>query len=174
MLSLHIGTGCGLRWVYRRYIGTRPQRIFFAKRRLSLKNRVPQYLESAARRSNCAYILRVSGPAGRFFAPNPRQSAISVGGMHFHRFVTRQGVGKKTPCKSEAVSTADSGLDANSVQKGEFWMLGFHILMLQITHQITPRTHLTCIFEGQPSKTRPFPIKTRVICVPGTSCYNVS
>ena len=30
-----------------------------------------------------------------------------------------------------------------------------------------PRTQLTSIFEGQPSKTRPFPIKTRVIWVLG-------
>ena len=30
-----------------------------------------------------------------------------------------------------------------------------------------PRTQLASIFEGQPSKTRPFPIKTRVIWVPG-------
>ena len=31
----------------------------------------------------------------------------------------------------------------------------------------TPRTQLTLIFEGQPPKTRPFPIKTRVIWVLG-------
>ena len=30
-----------------------------------------------------------------------------------------------------------------------------------------PRTQMTSIFEGQPSKTRPFPIKTRVIWVLG-------
>ena len=30
-----------------------------------------------------------------------------------------------------------------------------------------PRTQLTSIFEGQPSKTRPFPFKTRVSWVPG-------
>ena len=34
-----------------------------------------------------------------------------------------------------------------------------------------PRTRLTSIFEGQPSKTRPFPIKTRVIWVLGI--YNI-
>ena len=31
----------------------------------------------------------------------------------------------------------------------------------------TPRTPMTSIFEGQPSKTRPLPTKTRVILVPG-------
>ena len=31
-----------------------------------------------------------------------------------------------------------------------------------------PGTQMTSIFEGQPPKTRPFPIKTRVIWVPGT------
>ena len=31
-----------------------------------------------------------------------------------------------------------------------------------------PRTRMTSIFEGQPPKTRPFPIKTRVIWVLGT------
>ena len=30
-----------------------------------------------------------------------------------------------------------------------------------------PGTQMTSIFEGQPPKTRPFPIKTRVIWVPG-------
>ena len=37
-----------------------------------------------------------------------------------------------------------------------------HIYILYI---YIPRTQLTSIFEGQPSKTRPFPIKTRVIWV---------
>ena len=32
-----------------------------------------------------------------------------------------------------------------------------------------PGTQMTSIFEGQPHKTRPFPIKTRVIWVPGTA-----
>ena len=32
----------------------------------------------------------------------------------------------------------------------------------------SPRTQLTCIFEGQPFKTMPFPIKTRVIWVLGS------
>ena len=32
-----------------------------------------------------------------------------------------------------------------------------------------PGTQETSVFEGQPPKTRPFPIKTRVIWVPG--CY---
>ena len=34
-----------------------------------------------------------------------------------------------------------------------------------------PRTQMTSIFKGQPSKTRPFPIKTRVIWVLGCSRY---
>ena len=33
-----------------------------------------------------------------------------------------------------------------------------------------PRTQTTPIFEGQPPKTRPFPIKTGVIWVPGSVC----
>ena len=36
-----------------------------------------------------------------------------------------------------------------------------------------PRTQLTSIFEGQPSKTRPFSIKTGVIWVLGTYIYNL-
>ena len=32
-----------------------------------------------------------------------------------------------------------------------------------------PRTQMTPIFEGQPPKTNPFPIKTGVIWVPGES-----
>ena len=36
-----------------------------------------------------------------------------------------------------------------------------------------PRTQLTSIFEGQPSKTRPFPIKTRVIWVLGTHSLQI-
>ena len=34
-----------------------------------------------------------------------------------------------------------------------------------------PGTQMTSIFEGQPPKTRPFPIKTRVIWVPGIYTY---
>ena len=34
-----------------------------------------------------------------------------------------------------------------------------------------PGTQMTSIFEGQPPKTRPFPIKTRVIWVPGIYIY---
>ena len=34
-----------------------------------------------------------------------------------------------------------------------------------------PGTQMTSIFKGQPPKTRPFPIKTRVICVPGIYIY---
>ncbi len=34
-----------------------------------------------------------------------------------------------------------------------------------------PRTQITSIFEGQAPKTRPFPIKTRVIWVPGIYIY---
>ena len=36
---------------------------------------------------------------------------------------------------------------------------------------IHPGTQITSIFEGQPRKTRPFPIKTRVIWVPGIYVY---
>ena len=36
-----------------------------------------------------------------------------------------------------------------------------------------PRTQLTSIFEGQPFKTRPFPIKTRVVWVPGIYILNI-
>ena len=38
-------------------------------------------------------------------------------------------------------------------------------------HIYMSRTQLTSIFEGQPSKTRPFPIKTRVIWVLGIYIY---
>ena len=37
-----------------------------------------------------------------------------------------------------------------------------------------PRTQMACIFEGQFSKTIPFPTKTRVLCVLGIYTYNVS
>ena len=37
-----------------------------------------------------------------------------------------------------------------------------------------PRTPMTSIFEGQPPKTRPFPIKTRVIWVLGSDCSNAN
>ena len=40
-----------------------------------------------------------------------------------------------------------------------------------IYHIMYPRTQLTSIFEGQPSKTGPFPIKTRVIWVLGILYY---
>ena len=36
-----------------------------------------------------------------------------------------------------------------------------------------PGTYLSSIFGLQPSKTRPFPIKTRVIWVPGTSTFTI-
>ena len=39
-------------------------------------------------------------------------------------------------------------------------MLHFHALYV-------PGTQMTSVFEGQPPKTRPFPIKTMVIWVPG-------
>ena len=39
--------------------------------------------------------------------------------------------------------------------------------MLGIGKKYVPGTQMTSIFEGQPTKTRPFPIKTRVIWVPG-------
>ena len=41
----------------------------------------------------------------------------------------------------------------------------FQIATIQCVH--IPRTQMTPIFEGQPPKTRPFPIKTGVIWVPG-------
>jgi len=34
---------------------------------------------------------------------------------------------------------------------------------LKTTYTYIPGTHMSCIFEGQHSKRRPFPIKTRVI-----------
>ena len=37
-----------------------------------------------------------------------------------------------------------------------------------------PGTQMTSIFEGQPPKTRPFPIKTRVIWVPGIYIVSIS
>ena len=40
-----------------------------------------------------------------------------------------------------------------------------HNTHIYIYYIYIPRTQLTSIFEGQPSKTRPFPIKTRVIWV---------
>ena len=41
----------------------------------------------------------------------------------------------------------------------------------ELTIYTIPGTQMTSIFEGQPSKTRPFPIKTRVIWVPGICIY---
>ena len=39
--------------------------------------------------------------------------------------------------------------------------------------KVVPRTQLTSIFEGQPFKTRPFPIKTRVIWVLGYHSFQI-
>ena len=39
---------------------------------------------------------------------------------------------------------------------------------------ILPRSQMTSIFEGQPPKARPFPIKTRVICVLGSHDFRIS
>ena len=46
------------------------------------------------------------------------------------------------------------------------WWGGGHARCIDI-----PRTQLTSIFQGQPSKTRPFPIKTRVTWVLGIQLY---
>ena len=43
------------------------------------------------------------------------------------------------------------------------WHVGFVFPLLLTRRNVIPRTQLTSIFEGQPSKTRPFPFKTRVI-----------
>ena len=39
-------------------------------------------------------------------------------------------------------------------------------MICEFNDHFVPRTQMTPIFEGQPSKRRPFPIKTRVIWVP--------
>ncbi len=44
---------------------------------------------------------------------------------------------------------------------------GCYIIRPDIYTQYIPGTQMTSIFEGQPPKTRPFPIKTMVIWVPG-------
>ena len=46
-------------------------------------------------------------------------------------------------------------------------ILYVYIHIIYSTYIYIPRTQMTSIFEGQPSKTRAFPIKTRVIWVPG-------
>ena len=54
---------------------------------------------------------------------------------------------------------------------GEDEMKGRHGLPTTNVYIYIPGTQLTSIFEGQPSKTRPFPIKTRAIWVPGIYIY---
>ena len=50
--------------------------------------------------------------------------------------------------------------------------LRWRTVYLQMWYYI-PGTQLTSIFEGQPSKTRPFPIKTRVCWVLGIYIYGM-
>ena len=46
-----------------------------------------------------------------------------------------------------------------------------HICIIYKYIHYIPGTQMTSIFEGQPPKTRPFPIKTRVSWVPGMYCF---
>ena len=59
----------------------------------------------------------------------------------------------------------------NAVHVNFIWSIYLYIIILIYVYLYTPGTCLSSILGLQPSKTRFFPIKTGVICVPGLYCF---
>ena len=77
------------------------------------------------------------------------------------------------PCPRRGLSNFNEGRHACMKNSDVFRLCGLRLRLCKARAyrnsklQCIPRNQLTSIFEGQPSKTRPFPIQTRVIWVLG-------
>ena len=88
---------------------------------------------------------------------------------HTHQTWTQLRNAKQESRKSKTKQRVVFGMvhvKDSLVPMGKVWFLDFQGVSLCIYIYI-PGTQMTSVFEGQPPKTRPFPIKTRVIWVPG-------